>query len=157
MTKRCRAILAIVMAGAAVAPGAHADFRVERESDVPQAPTPAETVPVAAPTPPPESKTPGASAVSLSARTSPDARDSGQMKTGAGFRLAAGFGQGVPLAFAARQIVPASVTVRFGRGVDQQVEVNWTGGRPWNRVLASAIAPLGLRMTTGPLTVLISR
>ena len=157
MVKRCGSTLAIAMAGAAVASHASADFRVERGPDAPQASPPVETAPAAAPTPPPDSKPQGAPAESPLAKNNPDARDRGQAETGARFRLAAGFGQGVPLAFAARQIVPASVTVRFGRGVDRQAEVNWAGGRPWNRVLASAIAPLGLRMTTGSSTVLISR
>jgi hypothetical protein len=73
------------------------------------------------------------------------------------FRPAAGFGEGVPLAFAARQIVPPAMAVRFGPGVDPDSAVDWTGGAPWNRVLATAIAPLGLRLTVGATSALISR
>ena len=73
------------------------------------------------------------------------------------FRAAAGFGQGVPLAFAVRQIVPPAIAVRFGPGVDPDSAVDWTGGAPWNRVLAAAIAPLGLRLTVGATAALISR
>ena len=73
------------------------------------------------------------------------------------FKAAAGFGQGVPLAFAARQIVPSALAVRFGAGVDPDSAVDWTGGAPWNRVLAAAIAPLGLRLTVGATSALISR
>ena len=73
------------------------------------------------------------------------------------FGAAAGFGRGVPLAFAARQIVPPALAVRFGPGVDPDSAVDWTGGAPWNRVLAAAIAPLGLRLTVGATAALISR
>jgi hypothetical protein len=73
------------------------------------------------------------------------------------FRSAAGFGQGIPLAFAARQIVPPAMAVRFGPGVDPDSAVDWTGGAPWNRVLAAAIAPLGLRLTVSATAALISR
>ena len=73
------------------------------------------------------------------------------------FKIAQGFGRDVPLAFAVRQIVPPGVAVQYGAGVDKAAIVTWTGGRPWNRVLASAIRPLGLRMTTGATTVTISR
>jgi hypothetical protein len=73
------------------------------------------------------------------------------------FRSAAGFGQGVPLSFAARQIVPPAMAVKFGPGVDPESSVDWIGGRQWNRVLAAAIAPLGLRLTVGATSALISR
>ena len=73
------------------------------------------------------------------------------------FHAAVGFGTDIPLAFAARQIVPAGVEVRYGAGIDEDVPVSWTGGRSWNRVLADAVAPLRLRITVGTRTVLISR
>ena len=73
------------------------------------------------------------------------------------FRTARGFGQAVPLRFAARQIVPATVSVRYGPGADPDAGVDWTGDAPWNRVLAAAVKPLGLRLTIGAQTVLISR
>ena len=73
------------------------------------------------------------------------------------FRTAVGFGTDVPLEFAVKQIVPSGITARFGQGVDRSAPVDWTGGRPWNRVLATAIQPLGLRMTTGATAVTITK
>lgn len=73
------------------------------------------------------------------------------------FKVAQGFGNDVPMSFATRQIVPASVSVRFGKGVDPAAAVSWRGGAPWNRVLAAAVRPLGLQIFTGATTVLISR
>lgn len=73
------------------------------------------------------------------------------------FRVAQGFGRSVSLGFAARQIVPPAVTVRFGAGVDPASTVDWSGGQPWNRVLAAAVQPLGLRIVTGTSSVLILR
>jgi hypothetical protein len=61
------------------------------------------------------------------------------------FAIAYGFGKAVPLAFALRQIVPASVRITYGPGADPHAIVNWQGGRGWNRVLAAALKPLGLR------------
>lgn len=73
------------------------------------------------------------------------------------FRVAQGFGQSVSVGFAARQIVPPAVTVRFGAGVDLASTVDWSGGQPWNRVLAAAVQPLGLRIVIGTSSVLILR
>ena len=73
------------------------------------------------------------------------------------FRTARGFGQEVPLDFAVRQIVPATMLVRFGKGVDPTSVVTWKGDAAWNRVLASAVRPLGLLVITGTTTVLITR
>ena len=74
-----------------------------------------------------------------------------------GFTVARGFGQAIPLRFAARQIVPPAITVRYAPGVDQDAEVDWTGDAPWNRVLLAAVQPLGLHVTMGARSVLISR
>ncbi len=74
-----------------------------------------------------------------------------------GFMVARGFGQAIPLRFAARQIVPPAFTVRYAPGVDQDAEVDWTGDAPWNRVLLAAVQPLGLHVTVGVKSVLISR
>lgn len=63
------------------------------------------------------------------------------------FPVTQGFGQRVPLAFAARQIVPAGVKTNFGPGVDQAALVDWSGGRPWIEVLRGAVHPLGLHVT----------
>ena len=69
---------------------------------------------------------------------------------------ARGFGHAVPLSFAARQIVPRNVTVRFGAEVDQSLPVDWTGGRPWNLVMGAAVKPLHLHLTFSATSVLIS-
>lgn len=74
-----------------------------------------------------------------------------------GFTLARGFGQAIPLRFAARQIVPTAIAVRYAPDVDQDVEVDWTGDAPWNRVLLAAVQPLGLHVTVGVKSVLIWR
>lgn len=60
--------------------------------------------------------------------------------------VAHGFGQGVPLAFALRQIVPSGARVDLAEGVDPDAAVDWRGGREWNRVLSDAVSPLGLRL-----------
>jgi hypothetical protein len=60
--------------------------------------------------------------------------------------VAYGFGDRVPLAFAVRQIVPAGIHVTYGPGADRTALVDWRGGRGWNRVLAAAVKPLGLRL-----------
>jgi hypothetical protein len=75
-----------------------------------------------------------------------------------GRSLAQGFGHQVPLAFAVRQIVPASVRVRFGDGIDaDDLLVDWKGGRPWPDVLRGALRPPGLQVTFRPNAVLIER
>ena len=63
--------------------------------------------------------------------------------------LAQGFGNEVPLSFAARQIVPPGIAIRLGPGVDADAPVTWAGGGPWNQVLATAVAPLGYRVRVG--------
>ena len=75
----------------------------------------------------------------------------------AGPPVAQGFGAQVPLAFAARQIVPPGIRVTFGPGVDQAAPVDWRGGRRWDDVLRAALAPLSLRATPGGRTVSITR
>ena len=107
---------------------ARADFAVERAGDpIVLAPQPSERVAAASPIQAPP------------------------------YRVAKGFGKSVPLDFAVRQILPRGVTAQYGPSVDRSSPVNWTGGRPWDRVLAAAIQPLGLRMSTGTKTVMISR
>lgn len=64
--------------------------------------------------------------------------------------VAQGFGEGVPLRFALRQIVPARARVELADGVDPDLPVDWRGGRRWDRVLADAVAPLGLRLVPAP-------
>jgi hypothetical protein len=60
--------------------------------------------------------------------------------------IARGFGVRVPLSFAVRQIVPATINVTYGAGVDPDALVDWRGGRSWRVVLADAAKPLGLRV-----------
>jgi hypothetical protein len=73
------------------------------------------------------------------------------------FSIARGFGDQVPLSFAASQIVPAHVRVSSGPGVQQESPVTWRGDRPWNQVLATAVAPLGYRIQTGRMAVAVIR
>ena len=73
------------------------------------------------------------------------------------FKVARGFGNAVPLSFAARQIVPSSIRVRYGIGIDSEALVNWKGDRPWNQALAAAVHPLHLNIVTGTDSVLITR
>ena len=60
--------------------------------------------------------------------------------------IAPGFGDRVPLSFAVHQIVPATINVSYGAGVDPDALVDWRGGRSWRVVLADAVKPLGLRV-----------
>lgn len=69
---------------------------------------------------------------------------------------ARGFGHAVPLSFAARQIVPRNVAIRFGADVDQSAPVDWSGGRPWNVVIGAAVAPLHLHLSFSRTSMLIS-
>ena len=62
------------------------------------------------------------------------------------WRVAFGFGNDVPLAFACKQIVPSSVKVTYGPGVDLTTLVTWRGGRGWNQVLKAAVKPVGLKL-----------
>ena len=62
------------------------------------------------------------------------------------WKMAYGFGNSVPLAFACRQIVPPAVKVTYGPGVNPSAPVNWKGGDTWNRVLRDSIKPLGLSL-----------
>ncbi len=71
--------------------------------------------------------------------------------------VADGFGAGVPLAFACRQIVPKTITVVYGRNVDPATPVNWMGGRPWAAVLRDAIQPAGLTLVPHGTTVEIRK
>lgn len=62
------------------------------------------------------------------------------------FPVVESFGKDIPLAMALGQIVPAQYAYSFGAGVNPGVAVSWDGGKPWNEVLQSAIAPHGLGM-----------
>lgn len=69
--------------------------------------------------------------------------------------LAIGFGRQIPLSFAARQIVPASLPVSFTPDVDQNALVDWSGGRPWDQVITAVVQPLRLRAVVTARGVLI--
>lgn len=71
--------------------------------------------------------------------------------------VAHGFGDHVPLSFAVRQIVPASLRVTYANHVDPSALVTWTGGQPWNVVLVHAVRPLGYRVWVSATTVHIFR
>lgn len=71
--------------------------------------------------------------------------------------VAHGFGTEVPLAFAARQIVPAKINVTFAPGVDHAALVDWKGGRAWVETLQVAVRPLGLRVVVRWMAVSIIR
>jgi hypothetical protein len=62
------------------------------------------------------------------------------------FEMAYGFGDQIALSFAVRQIVPPTVKVTYGPGADPNALVDWKGGQTWNRVLLTAVKPLGLRL-----------
>ena len=71
--------------------------------------------------------------------------------------IAHGFGNDVPLGFAARQIVPGRVKVTFGPGVDEAALVDWRGGRSWIDTLQAAVRPLGMRVVVRWMAVSIIR
>lgn len=64
--------------------------------------------------------------------------------------VASGFGHGVPLRFAVRQLLPKGWHARYGPGVDPDRPVSWEGGRAWDRVLIDAVRPLGLHASPAP-------
>ena len=90
-------------------------------------------------------------------RSAGEPASAGSSAAGSRFKIARGFGRGIQLDFAARQIVPPSIVVRYGPGVDRTLLVNWSGNAPWHWVLDAAVRPLGLHILTGVQTVLISR
>jgi hypothetical protein len=87
-----------------------------------------------APNPPPASELPLKSPVPANHPTPPR------------FEMAYGFGDQIRLSFAVRQIVPPTVKVTYGPGADPNALVGWKGGQTWNRVLLTAVKPLGLRL-----------
>ena len=70
--------------------------------------------------------------------------------------LARGFGRNVPLGFAIKQIVPASLHVDFDSMVDQDARVSWVGGKPWREVLHTTLMPLGIHAVQSGHTVRIT-
>jgi hypothetical protein len=70
---------------------------------------------------------------------------------------ASGFGDDVPLDFAIRQVVPHYWHIQYGRTVDPQIKVSWEGGKPWEQVLRTFLAPLGLQMKPSGRTLWIMK
>lgn len=60
------------------------------------------------------------------------------------YPMAVGFGADLPMMTAIKQIVPADFGLAFEAGVPGDMLVSWQGGRPWNDVLATVLAPHGL-------------
>ena len=78
------------------------------------------------------------------------------MSAAPGFTDTVGFGRDIPLALALQQIVPAGYSFAFTGGADAGKRVSWEGGRPWNIVLADALAPHGMVPAIAGNTVWIS-
>lgn len=58
-----------------------------------------------------------------------------------------GFGRPLPLPIALKEIVPSTMTVRFGGEVDTRQKISWSAdgpGKPWRQVLTEALRPTEL-------------
>jgi hypothetical protein len=51
-----------------------------------------------------------------------------------------GFGNDIPLSFAIQQILPPGYHASFESGVNQDMNVSWSGGAPWQTVLSNMLA-----------------
>jgi len=71
------------------------------------------------------------------------------------YSIAHGFGNGVPLFFAVKQVVPSMFRVIYRNGVDQDLNVTWSGGLPWTQALGTALGRHGLHMVLVGRTVTI--
>lgn len=146
------ALTAILVSGSILSPVLPVDFRIM--------PSPGREAAAAsdAPTPAPIGRdplqAPSASPPSTGQASVPARRTARPLAL---YPAAQGFGNDVPLRFAARQIVPEGISVVFADGIDPDVRVSWRGGGPWNRILLSAIQPLGLRMLYRDRVITISR
>ncbi|MAS88097.1 MAG: hypothetical protein CMH30_09015 [Micavibrio sp.] len=79
-----------------------------------------------------------------------------QMDAPAGsYAVAVGFGKGMPLPIALSQIVPSDYSLIYAEGVDVSQTVSWEGGKPWNQVLDSMLAPKNLTASIAGKTVQI--
>ncbi|WP_249120681.1 hypothetical protein [Plastoroseomonas hellenica] len=146
------ALAAILVSGSILSPVLPVDFRIlpsqGREAvaaSASPAPPPIGREPLQVPAEPP----------SPAGQAAPPARRAARPL--APYPAAQGFGNDVPLRFAARQIVPEGISVVFADGIDSGVRVSWQGGAPWNRTLQSAIQPLGLRVHYRDRAITISR
>jgi hypothetical protein len=68
-----------------------------------------------------------------------------------------GFGSGIPLAIALRQVVPPQYRYSFGPGVDAGQRVSWQGGKPWSQVVADMAAKQGMQTEIAGNVVAIRR
>lgn len=59
--------------------------------------------------------------------------------------IVAGFGKDMPLAIALEQILPKGLVPAPAEGIDMGQKVTWEGGKPWQQVLNTMLAPKGLR------------
>ena len=75
----------------------------------------------------------------------------------AAFAEYAGFGEGIPVGSAARQIAPQEFDVKFGEGVDQKAPISWSSSPDWQSALSSAVAKKGLKATVVGNTVTIEK
>lgn len=139
------AVAAILVSGSILAPVLPIDFRI--------VPSPGRDAAAGSPYPTPAPI--GREPLVVPAEPPPPARRA--TRPVALFPVAQGFGNDVPLRFAARQIVPEGISVAFADGIDPDVLVSWRGGAPWNRTLLSAIQPLGLRVLYRDRAITISR
>lgn len=56
-----------------------------------------------------------------------------------------GFGSGIPMVMALRQIVPPTYRFSFDPGVDPGQRISWTGNKPWSQVVEDMAASQGLK------------
>lgn len=68
-----------------------------------------------------------------------------------------GFGNDMPLALAIQQVVPPEYTYSFDKGIDLDHKVSWSGGKPWDMVLAEMVEPLNLNVDIRQKSVRIQR
>jgi hypothetical protein len=75
----------------------------------------------------------------------------------AAFAEYTGFGEGIPVGSAARQIAPPEFEVKFGAGVDEKAPISWSNAADWQSALSSAVAKKGLKATVSGTTVTIEK
>lgn len=68
-----------------------------------------------------------------------------------------GFGEGIPVGSAARQITPQEYEVKFGAGVDEKAPISWSNASDWQTALSSAVSKKGLKATVSGNTVTIEK
>ena len=67
-----------------------------------------------------------------------------------------GFGEDMPMAIALQQLAPPGFSFSFGDGVNPGTRVSWEGkGEPWDAVVKTMLAPLGLESVVRGQTIMI--